>query len=47
MRDKEAKDELKRLEVKEQIEWRALQEEWRGERSKKKKIEVEMRKWKG
>ena len=47
-REKEAKDKLKRLEIKEQrLREKALQEELRGERSERRKMEVEMRKLKG
>ena len=47
-REKEAKDELKRLEVKEQrLREKVLQEQLRGERSERRKMEVEMRQLKG
>ena len=47
-REKEAKDELKRLEIKEQrLREKALQEDLRGERPERRKMEVEMRKLKG
>ena len=47
-REKEAKEELKGLEVKEQrVREKALQEELRGERSERRRMEVEMRKLKG